>query len=380
MMKVNWLIFLFAILFFHASAQNEVVTLLKNDNELIPIQGLGKRTIAVVSLGAGADNCFQSTMALYHAFDFYHAETLAALASQLKPYTTVICAIHSEKIDDYTALQSLSKQTELHLCFFLSPQQVEKYKTPILSAKSVVLAYDNTDDAQKAAAEIIMGGIAAKGKLPVSIRGLFEKGIGLSTKKVRLSYQHPQEVGMSEKILNKIAGIVQEGLDKKAFPGCQVLVAKGGVVVYNRSFGFFDYDGTHAVQPSDLYDLASVTKATATLSAVMKLYDDGKLRLQDSISRYVPLLKNTDKKGITIQNALFHESGLEPFLPLYLELIDSAGNLRIDRVSSVPKAGMSKQVADDFYLADDFDQIILQLIAGSKLKPTNRYLYSDLNF
>ncbi|MDR0547132.1 MAG: serine hydrolase, partial [Dysgonamonadaceae bacterium] len=387
----------------------EAVTLLKNVDESAPLKQL-ERKIAVVSLGDEANNSFQSTLALYKSFDFFQANSAKATETieKLKNYDAIICAVHSEKITDFIALQTLAKQKEIHLCFFTSPYFLTKYKTSVSSAKSVILAYENTRYAQKAAAEILLGGLPAKGKLPVTIEGMFPYGTGLSTGKVRLSYQHPREAGMSESVLNRIDNIVEEGIKNEAFPGCQVLVAKNGVVVYNRSFGFFDYAGTHPVQNSDLYDLASITKATATLSALMKLYDAKKWRLNDPVSHHVPLLKQTDKENITMQKALFHETGLEPFLPLYLELIDTASysgrlfsskrdvvyrilydkntyirtdfEFRADRVSSKPKDGIRKKVAENFYISDEFDQIILQKIVESKLRKTNRYLYSDLNF
>jgi beta-glucosidase-like glycosyl hydrolase/CubicO group peptidase (beta-lactamase class C family) len=388
----------------------EAVTLLKNEQESLPLKQLGKRKIAVVSLGAEESNPFQQAMALYDSFDFFqlaNGETPARVFDQLKNYDVVVCAVHSEKAGTYPELQALAAKKELHLCFFTSPYKLTQYPA-VSKAQSVVLAYENTPYAQKAAAEIIMGGLPAKGKLPVSIAGLFDYGTGLTTQKERLSYQHPMEAGMSEKTLNKIAAIVKEGIEKEAFPGCQVLVAKDGVVVYNQSFGFFDYAGTHPVQNTDIYDLASVTKATATLSAVIELYDTGQLKLSDPLSKYIPELRNTDKANITIQEALFHQTGLSPFLPFYMGLIDTnsyEGSLyankrnvtyRIlydkntymrtdfeffpDKVSQTPQKGIQKQVAENFYIADDFNQTVLQTIVESKLRNNKTYLYSDLNF
>jgi CubicO group peptidase (beta-lactamase class C family) len=285
---------------------------------------------------------------------------------------------------------------------------VTKYRQSIASAPVVVCAYENTKYAQKAVGEIIMGGLPAKGKLPVGIADLFDYGTGIATSKVRLSYQYPEEIGLSIANLNKIDRIVQDGIKENAFPGCQVLVAKNGVVVYNKSFGYFDYANTHPVQTTDIYDLASVTKALATVPAVMKLYDLNKIGLQDQLSNYIPELKNTDKSEISIKNALFHETGLVSFLPFYSLLIDPnsyEGSLyskkrdltyRIqydkktyvrtdfkfypDKVSRTPKPGISKQVADSFYVSDNINRLAIRAIANSNLRKNTDYLYSDLNF
>jgi beta-glucosidase-like glycosyl hydrolase/CubicO group peptidase (beta-lactamase class C family) len=390
----------------------EAITLLKNDNETIPLKQLGKKKIAVLSLGEEKSNEFQETMALYDNFSFFRLATdgnKSDLAAKLSNYDVIVCAIHTTQIHDYPSfLQSVAAQKELHLCFFISPYYLSEYKQNILSAKSMILAYENTRHAQKAAAEIIMGGLPAKGKLPVSINGIFMQGRGLTTQKVRLSYQYPMEVNMDQKILNKIESVVKEGIENQAFPGCQILIAKEGVVVFNKSFGYFDYAGTHPVQNTDIYDLASVTKATATLSAVMKLYDSGKIELQDNLSKYIPELKNTDKKDITIKDALFHQSGLPAFYPFYQQLIDTNSykgrlysskrdltyrilydkNMYIrtdfefftDMVSQTPQKGIQKQVAEKFFIRNDFDRIMIQKIAEIDLRKNKRYLYSDLNF
>jgi beta-glucosidase-like glycosyl hydrolase/CubicO group peptidase (beta-lactamase class C family) len=389
----------------------EAITLLKNENFLLPLRQLGERKIAVVSLGDANSNEFLLTMALYNNFDFFASATSAgqdALLNRLRNYDVVVCAIHSNKISDSPALQSLAEQKELHLCFFTSPYHLSKFKQSILSAKSVTLGYENTRYAQKATAEVIMGGLPAKGKLPVTIAGLFNYDSGLITQKVRLSYQHPMEVGISEAIANEIAAIVREGIENRAFPGCQILIARNGVVIYKQAFGYFDYARTHPVQNTDIYDLASVTKATATISAIMKLYDTNKLSLQDPLSKYIPELQYTDKEDITIKDALFHQSGLPAFYPFYQLLIDSdsySGSLysnrrtlthRIlydknvymqtdfeffpDMASRIPQKGMQRQVAGGFYVRDDFDKTMIRKIAELSLRNNNRYLYSDLNF
>jgi beta-glucosidase-like glycosyl hydrolase/CubicO group peptidase (beta-lactamase class C family) len=389
----------------------EAVTLLKNNQDLLPIKQMGNRKIAVVSLGENSSNDFQQTMALYNDFDFFSLAADAnpeTLFSQLKDYDVIVCAIHSAKVKDYATLRSLATYKEVHLCFFIMPYQLSRYKQIISSASSVTLGYENTEYAQKATAEIIMGGLPAKGKLPVTVAGMFKYGTGLATQPVRLYYQYPMEVGMSQKTLEQIDAIAKEGIENKAFPGCQVLVAKEGVVVYNKSFGYFDYAQTHPVQNTDIYDLASLTKATATVSAVMKLYDEGKFRLQDKLSRYIPELKNTDKEEITVQDALFHQTGLPSFFPFYQLLINPdsySGSLYSnkrslvyrtlydknvymrtdfeflpDLVSRTPRKGIRKQVAEHFYVKDDFDRMIMQKITEIELRKTNNYRYSDLNF
>ena len=393
---------------------NEAVTLLKNDNSVIPVKGLDKNKIAILSIGMNDEPAFWKRMALYGNFAFFQFSANASpdeterIFKQLKEYSRIICSIHAERMNDFPLLQSLAKEKEVHLCFFSSPYSLVKYAQSIAYAQSVILAYENTPGAQNAAAEILMGGIAAKGKLPVTVPGMFGYGSGLETEKVRLSYQKPQEADMDGKVLKKIAAIVNEGIKNQAFPGCQIVIAKNGIVVYNQSFGFFDYAHTHPVQTSDVYDLASVTKALATTPAIMKLTDIKKIALSDKISRFVPELKNTDKQNLTIRDALFHETGLPPFLPLYQLLIDKnsySGPLSSKRrdftyrteydtnvymrtdfkfdsamVSQTPRPCISMQVAENFYIKDNFRQDALEEIIHAPLSKRKSYIYSDLNF
>ena len=358
---------------------DEAVTLLKNKGEQIPVKGLGKKKIAVLSIDADDNSVFQNRLALYGSFDFFNmtasdVQTNAgSVFEQLKVYDEIICSIHSDKLSDFPELQNLANETNVNICFFTIPYSLAQFKQSIAAAKSVVLAYENTPGAQQAAAELIMGGIPAKGKLPVSISGLFSFGDGLKTQKVRLSYQEPQEVNMSPEILGKIESVVNEGMNAQAFPGCQVLVAKDGVVVYNRSFGYLDYSGTRPVRNTDVYDLASVTKTLAALPSVMKLYDTNKINLSDKISRFVPELKHSDKENLTIQSALFHETRLPPFLPFYKSLTESM-------VSDHPVPGIEKQVADNFYIKTDFRKTVMDEIVNAKLNKKTGYVYSDLNF
>jgi CubicO group peptidase (beta-lactamase class C family) len=126
---------------------------------------------------------------------------------------------------------------------------------------------------------------------------------------------------------NQIDSIVNDAMARRVFPGCQVLVVKEGVAVYDKCFGNLTYDIGHPVSATTMYDLASLSKTTGTLFAIMKLYDSDKLQLNDKASKYLDFLKNTDKENITITDLLFHESGLPAYIsfgkkPVYTEQVE----------------------------------------------------------
>jgi CubicO group peptidase (beta-lactamase class C family) len=211
----------------------------------------------------------------------------------------------------------------------------------------------------------------------------------------------PSQVGMRMSTLNQIHSIVAKGMKIQAFPGCQILVMKDGKTVYDKCFGYYTYHKENKVKPNTMYDLASLSKTTGTLLAVMKLYDEKKLKLTDKASNFLPFLRGTNKADITIEELLFHESGLPAGLPFYQLVIEKKkipsllGSLNMPMLS-IPtgdptlqyKPGWAAkthseqypfQAADSLYINQQFHQEAMQMIANAPLK-SKTYRYSDLNF
>ena len=200
----------------------------------------------------------------------------------------------------------------------------------------------------------------------------------------------PEDGGMSSVTLARIDSIVKDGIEARAFPGCQVLVMKDGIPIYDKCFGYFTYEALKEVTPSTMYDLASLSKTTGTLLAIMKLFDNNQIKLTDKASRYLSFLRGTDKVNITIKELLFHESGLPGDLSCYrlATTKDKSHAIHMgctniqynkDWVSTIPKKGYTIQVSDSFYLDNRFHQAAMQLIANTRLR-SKTYLYSSVNF
>ena len=306
----------------------EAITLLKNEESTIPLKQLNKKKIAALSIGEEVGNEFQKMLGRYDSvacFSLSRNATAAQIQTvyrKLEKYDVIICGVHTVHVPENQALRQLAEKKELIYAFFTLPYFCKEYKASILKAKAVVMAYEGTPLAMEFAAQAIFGGIAVKGKLPVSIPTLYHAGTGLFTEKTRLGYHEPEEVGADPKRLKVIDSIVEEGLEKKAFPGCQVLVAKNGMIIYNKSFGYFDYSNKQMVDENSVYDLASSSKAAGTLLAVMKAYNDKKFTLNNKISAFIPELKESNKKNILIKELLYHQSGLTPTINYYLNAID----------------------------------------------------------
>lgn len=175
---------------------------------------------------------------------------------------------------------------------------------------------------------------------------------------------------------NQIDSIVNDAMAHRVFPGCQVLVLKNGVAVYNKCFGNLTYEQGHPVTDTTMYDLASLSKTTGTLFAIMKLYDSGKLQLADKASKYLDFLKNTDKENITITDLLFHESGLPAYIsfgkkPVYIEQA-AINKMAMQKIAQAPLGAKT-------YLYSCVNFILLKEIAetisGTSLDEFLNYAY-----
>ena len=397
-----------------AKLNSEAITVLKNEGDLLPLKDLGKKKMAVLSIGDDLDNDFQQMLSRYDSVAHFSISRRSSVAyiqqvyRKLQKYDVIICSVHTIRIPESLALRELASKKDLVYAFFTLPYACKGYKKSIEKAKAVVLGYESTPLAKKFAAQVIYGGIGAKGKLPVTIPDLYYAGTGVFTEKTRLGYHELEEVGANPERMNVIDKIVEEGLEAKAFPGCQVLVAKDGMIIYNKSFGYHTYDKKEKVTESSVYDLASASKASGTLLAVMKAYDDKKFALSDKISTYIPELKDSDKKNLSIKEILYHQSGVIPTINFYLDAIDpesykgslyassrnSTHPVRFDAktyvrndfkyyphlVSTTRKPEFTTKVANDFYVHDSFKDTIIQDIKKSKLRNRGRYAYSCVNF
>ncbi len=191
----------------------------------------------------------------------------------------------------------------------------------------------------------------------------------------------PESQGISSKQLDTLSIIANSAIKAHAFPGCQVLVARNGKVIYYKTFGYLNYDRLEPVQPGTIYDLASVTKVSATLMAVMHLYDEKKINLDSTLGTYLPWLKGTNKDTLQIKNILLHQAGLVAFIPFYKETVDSLTGLPNSKLyRTVKDDSFSVRVADNMYLRSDWEDTINQRIRDSRLLPSGKYVYSDNDF
>lgn len=366
------------------------VTVLKKEEHHFPIKDIQNEKIAYVKLGDDKNQAFLNTLRSYAPVTEIDLDSIHLVLEKLKKYSKVIVGFHKAdgawkkhnfEAKELVILDSISKHNNVVLSVFAKPYTL----LPINyfgNIKNVVLAYQNNDIAQTVAAEIIFGGVAAKGKIPVSVNNFFKVDDGLKTVKTNniLSFSTPQSVGMNPKILAKIDALAQKAIDGKMTPGMQILVARKGKVFYQKSFGYHEYNKETKVTNQDVYDVASLTKILSTLPSLMQLYDKHKIKMDTKLGDMLPIFAKTDKKDIHLKELLAHQAGLQAWIPFYQSTLDSTKHPSKKYYRKTYSAEFPLQVSENLFLRKDYNDTIIKRIAESKLLPKKQYKYSDFTF
>ena len=366
------------------------VTVLKNERNLLPLKNLERQKIAYVKMGDDLHTPFLSTLQKYTEVVEITEDNTDSLLVRLRPFTKVIVGFHKAdgawKKHDFTnvelaRLDSIAKYNQVILDVFAKPYTLLPIKNWD-GFEAVVLSYQNSEVAQNVSAQIIFGAVGAKGKLPVSIGKQYPVNYGLTTEALDvLGFALPENVGMSSLVMSRIDLVAQRAVDQKMTPGAQVLVARNGKVIYQKSFGRQVYgEFAQKVQNSDLYDVASLTKIMATMPHVLQAYDKGTLSLSSKLGELLPEFAQTDKKDISVKEPLSHYARLQPWEPFYKKTLDSVGMPLAQYYRQRYEPGFTTQVAENLYIRDDYNDTILKFIAQSKLLPKKQYKYSDFAF
>ena len=278
-------------------------------------------------------------------------------------------------------LHEISRKNKTILTVFASPYSLLNIKS-FTNLEAVLVAYQNSEIAQEITAQTIFGAIEATGKLPVSIKNEFPVGTGIITKSLqRLQYSIPEAVGMSSKKLARIDSVATVVLEEKMSPGLQVLVARKGVVVYEKSFGYHTDKKKNPVKNSDVYDVASLTKILASLPMLIKAEEEKKIALSSSVRKIAPRFKKSNKDTVTVQEILSHYGQLKAWIPFYKLTQDSITNKNLKKFYRAKKTkNFTIKVAENLYLKSSYKDSIYKYIRDAEQREKPGYKYSDLGY
>lgn len=379
------------------------LTLVRNQDDIVPIRDLLNQKIAVLSIGSKTKTKFQETALKYGDFSYYNTpkkvspERAKSIVALTKNKDLVIIGVHdmsrrpSKNFGITTSTVNLINQIEEHskviVVLFGNPYSLKNFEPQ----KNILVAYQEDDDTEDLAAQALFGANGISGTLPVSASKGFLSGTGISVQAIqRFGFALPEEVGIDGQMLVSIDTILEEMLSRKAAPGAQVLVARRGKIIYQKNKGYHTYAKKIPVRSDDVYDLASVTKVAATTVSLMKLYDEDRFDINQTLGAYVPALVGTNKEDIVIRDVLTHRARLWPWIPFYKQTLVAVGRKRRHhrRRKRPDKKIYHKNKSPDYsipvargmFMKNSYVDTVWQRIYDSKLRTNEGYRYSDLGF
>jgi len=369
----------------------KAITVLRNENNVLPLQKLDQK-IAVISIGESTDG-IQPAMDLVSTIEHHQFSTatqaLASFGPKMAEYDIVITTMHAGSMrppknyklpDGWRAWLHKTESAKKSVLALMGSPLALKDINEIDGIDAVVIGYENNMLMQNRMGQFLMGTFASQGKLPVTIDDRYKVGHGVAVKTGgRLKDSQPEAFGIDPKSLEKIDAIVANGIASRAFPGCQIVVALEGSIIYRKSYGFHTYDKKQVVLDTDVYDIASITKIAASTLSVMKLNTDGTFNLEATLGDYIPEeVGTTGFKSMQLRQMLVHQAGLTPWIPFYTKTLENS-QLSPKFYATTRSDSFNVHVANDVWIRGDYEKAMYADILGSTLG-AKRYKYSDVGY
>ncbi|WP_244950868.1 serine hydrolase domain-containing protein [Pedobacter suwonensis] len=362
-----------------ANAIANTTVLLNNQDGIIPLKSLAKKNIASVSLGFAYSKVFDSLANKYDKVTSFSTNSykdslnLNDLEDDLKYFNTILVAIDDQQVTKaryINFINSISKNKQVIVSFFGNGPGLKSFD---LLKSPIIWTSQNNADAAAIVPQYIFGGMAASNKLTTAYSARYTMGSGFTTTATRLKYTVPEDAGLNANNLKEIDAIAAEAIAQKATPGLVVLVAKDGKVIFNKAYGNHTYDSNVPDKVTDIFDLASVTKITATTPAVMRLFEEGKLKLDTNIGAYIPKARTTPMNNIQVREVMLHQAGFIPYIPFHDYV--KTGDYSRDSSAAYPT-----KVADNYYIKKGFfKDFMWPKMLNSPIKTRGKYVYSDIS-
>lgn len=363
-------------------AQQEVV-LLRNENAILPLKNLDSLRIGHLHFGR-TDSTFEEVLRYYT--DIQQIGPTLDWTAALKvptepPYNFLIFSIETQSAGTPANIARIMEEISTLDVPKVIVVLGEISALDVIQPEALLFSASNTYWTQSLAAQIIFGGSGAIGKLHQNIPP-YQIGSGLTTaSNFRLGYAPPAVVGMNEQLLtNSLDALLAEGIEAQAFPGATVMVIKDSKVVFQKAYGYHTYERLHETRLDDVFDYASVTKTTAGLPALMKLYGEGKLDLDAPLKQFLPEFEKTNKADLTLRQMLAHNARLTPFIAFWRNTIKENGNFKRRTFRQDSSAHYSIRITDSLWLHRAYKKKMYKAIGESNLNEKPGFVYSDLFF
>jgi CubicO group peptidase (beta-lactamase class C family) len=352
--------------------------LLNNSDYMIPLRNVGNLKIASIHFSNIYAPGFDSLLNKYAKIQAFNgsnpdAKKINSLTADLKLFNTLIIQITEADLNNPQIIKLITDNQHIKnvvVAFFGKGGGLSK-----LNEVTAPIIYSENSSPVSAffSAQAVFGGVAITQKLTSNISSRYLNGMGFLTEKIRLQYTVPEAVGINAANLQDIDKIAREAMQAHATPGCVVLVAKDGKVIFNKAYGYHTYGSDQSDKITDIFDIASMTKISATTVEAMQLKDQGKLNIDSTIGNYLPVARLTNKNDIRVRELLTHSAGLIADIPTFEKI-------RPTDHSADSSAAYPTKVNNGYYLRKDyFKDVMWPTMLNSPLKNRGQYLYSDLS-
>ncbi len=271
---------------------------------------------------------------------------------------------------------------------------------------AVIVGYQDDPLTERYVVEALFRARSFVGKLPVSVNTTWRSGEGLETEahhrlgrnvlsspesinwiKSRNIQNLPSkaytenyfgESDISQKSLfhfqwEAVDSIANSGVTSGAYPGCRVLIVHRNEIIYDRAYGYLDKLGKEPVQMHSIYDLASITKLSASGLAMMKMMDDKNWNPAGVLGDDLSFPRKSPFSKLKWKDVLSHQAGLKSFIPFQSSIDSKHWSYRQPTPNGV-------QIADSLYTDTCLYSLIRNEIIHSTLTPNPHYEYSDLGY
>ncbi len=341
--------------------------LLKNNDNILPFKGLDTCNFFVKNIGIDSDVLKNSILRYDNVTENINNANL------------IIVNIFKDNVLEISKLYNELKDENYIICSFGILPDNQNF---INSARAIIYTTLSDSLTQDYCGQLLFGAFSIDNKLKNDISTTYKVGSGLSLSGgIRFKYTIPAELQLdSFYIFTKIDSIAEFAIKNQATPGLEVFVAVNQKVIINKSYGYQTYDSLISINNNDLYDLASVTKITASAPAMMYLAQNQIIDVDDYFKKYWHKFRFSNKRKLTLIDAMCHQGQLTPWIPFWKSALDTSGQLSDKIFSTDSSAKFSLKVCDSLYISADYKKTVFGQIKKSALLDKKQYKYSDLSF
>ncbi|QZE14405.1 serine hydrolase [Halosquirtibacter laminarini] len=368
----------------------ESIVLIKDSNRLVPTNNLGQKHFTCITFEKDSIPHFTQRLKSYTHIEDFHISSnvnykeVNTFLSQLPKKTQIILGLKGfdhHSVENLKIITRVLDEKNIILVWFGDAKALTN-ATLLDDDISVVLASGKNTLAQDIVAQSVMGANKINGILSNTLSPIYTQGYGLTRKNSgRLGFSTPEYENInSTQLTAKIDSLAKLGILEKAYPGCQILIAKDNHVIFHQTYGYHTYKKNIEVKKDDIYDWASITKVTGPTIPIMQLYEKHKISLDEPYSTYWQLWKNSNKKDIPLRDILAHQGQLKPYLPLWNSTMDRQGKFKRDVVHRHKSKNYNLKIAPNLYIKNSFKDTVYSEITQSELLDKKKYTYSGLAF